>query len=187
VTRALLVAGSAGSSAGLRAVLGVIGPGCPWAVVCAVHVSPDAGDLVGAAMTTMTRADLQIASDCEPLTPGVVRVAPAGYHLLIDDGLLRLSQDEPVLHSRPSFDVLFRSAAEDLGPDLIAVLLSGANADGAAGLRAIRRRGGRTLVQDPATAEFPQMPRAAVALDAAEQCLAPGAIAEQLLQWGAAP
>jgi PAS domain S-box-containing protein len=84
--------------------------------------------------------------------------------MLIEDGSVALSVDEPVQFSRPSIDVLFESASAEHGERTIGVVLTGANADGAEGLGAIKRRGGYTIVQDPASAERPEMPEAARAI-----------------------
>ena len=102
--------------------------------------------------------------DKERVEPGVVYVAPPDYHMLVDVGpAIALSADDPVNFSRPSIDVLFESAAEAFQSLVTGVLLTGGNHDGAKGLRRICDSGGRALVQDPATAEMPVMPRAALA------------------------
>ena len=103
------------------------------------------------------------AGDKDPIEPGHVYVAPPDYHLLVERGSFALSVDEHVRHARPSIDVLFESAADTYGARVIGVVLTGANADGADGLARIVERGGAALVQDPATAEAPEMPRAALA------------------------
>ena len=100
--------------------------------------------------------------DKTPIVPGTVHLAPADYHTLIEEGYFSLSMDEPVAFSRPSIDVTFQSAADTYGNRTVGVVLTGANADGAQGLRRIADRGGLTLVQTPATAESPAMPAAAL-------------------------
>jgi two-component system chemotaxis response regulator CheB len=93
-----------------------------------------------------------------------VYLAPSDYHLLVEDGgLLALSVDAPVRFARPSIDVLFESVADAYGPSAIGVMLTSSNDDGVEGARAIKRAGGRIVVQDPATAESPIGPRAALA------------------------
>ena len=89
-------------------------------------------------------------------------IAPADYHLLVERGHFSLSTDEPVRYARPSIDVALTSAADACGPRAVGVVLTGANADGADGLASIAGRGGLAIVQDPATAESPAMPRAAL-------------------------
>ncbi len=102
------------------------------------------------------------AEDRDPIRPGRVYVAPPGYHLLVDESRLALSTEGPVQYARPSIDVLFESAADACGAGVVGVVLTGTNADGARGLARIKERGGMAVVQDPATAERPQMPEAAL-------------------------
>ena len=105
------------------------------------------------------------AQDKISLRPGTLVFAPPNYHLLIErDMTLSLSQDEPVCFARPSIDVLFESAAYAFGESICGVLLTGANNDGALGLKSIHECGGITIVQDPETAEAPAMPLAALKL-----------------------
>lgn len=104
------------------------------------------------------------AEEKELLEPGWLHVAPAGYHMLVEaDGTVSLSVDAPVRHSRPSIDVLFESSASAFGAAVLAVLLTGANDDGAAGVAAVRRAGGRVAIQNPAGAERREMPDAGLA------------------------
>lgn len=103
------------------------------------------------------------AEDKEPISPGHVYLAPPGYHLLADGGRFALSTEAPVSHSRPSVDVLFESLAQSFGRRVIGVILTGANADGAAGLAEIIRHGGGAVVQSPTSAEKRAMPDAAIA------------------------
>jgi len=112
-----------------------------------------------------THAKVVEAQDKMPVEPDHVYFAPPGYHLLIERELtLSLTQDEPVHFSRPSIDVLFESAARAYGSSLCGILLTGANADGAAGLQTIQTMGGITMVHDPSDAEVPAMPLAALNL-----------------------
>ena len=103
------------------------------------------------------------AEDKEPIRIGHVYFAPPNYHLLIEDNrTFSLSTDEKVNYCRPSIDVLFESAADVYGPRLAAIILTGANNDGAEGLRLIKEKGGLVIVQDPQSAEFSLMPAAAL-------------------------
>jgi two-component system chemotaxis response regulator CheB len=99
--------------------------------------------------------------DKDELRPGHVYLAPADYHLLVEPGAVALSTDPPVNHARPSIDMLFESAADAYGDQVVAVVLTGASDDGARGALRIRQRGGTVIVQDPATATSPIMPAAA--------------------------
>lgn len=134
--------------------------GLPIAVVQHRHKQSDH------LLTTLLQDDTPLCvcevEDKAPIVPGNVYVAPADYHLLVEEGYFSLSTDEPVRFSRPSIDVLFESAADTYGSRAIGVVLTGANADGAQGLRRIVDRGGLAFVQTPATAESPTMPTAAI-------------------------
>lgn len=102
------------------------------------------------------------ADDKQEIKQNCVYFAPADYHLLIEKGEFSLSVDEAVAFSRPSIDVMFESAADAYGDRLVGVVLTGSNADGARGAARIKKRGGFVIAQDPATAEAPEMPQAAV-------------------------
>ena len=145
-------------------VLTGLGPGFGAAIVVAQHRSPDDEDgLLPDLLARRSGLPVADGADKNELVPGEVIVAPAGYHLLVEDGGVELTCEDLVQYSRPSIDVLFESVAEEYGPRAIGVVLTGANADGARGLEEIARRGGHTIVQDPATAERPEMPAAALA------------------------
>ena len=100
--------------------------------------------------------------DKQPIKPGCIYLAPADYHLLVERGEFSLSVDAAVAYSRPSIDVLFESAADAYRESVVGVVLTGANADGARGVKRIKQHGGTVIVQDPATAEAPAMPQAAI-------------------------
>jgi len=103
------------------------------------------------------------AQDKTEIQSGHVYFAPPSYHLLVEkDFSLSLSQDEPVQFARPSIDVLFETAATTYGPHACGIVLTGANADGARGLKYIHQKGGYTIVQDPNRAEVSTMPYAAI-------------------------
>jgi two-component system chemotaxis response regulator CheB len=101
----------------------------------------------------------------EPLQAGTVYVAPGGRHLRVVDGHVELDEGPRVSFARPSIDVLFESVAAAYGGRAIGVLLSGGGTDGVRGLHAIKRGEGITIVQDPQTARFPYLPRAALITD----------------------
>ncbi|PZR27213.1 MAG: chemotaxis protein CheB [Citrobacter freundii] len=104
------------------------------------------------------------ADEKEPITNGIVYLAPPGYHLLVEsDRTFSLSVDKPVSYSRPSIDVLFETAAYVYREGLIGIILTGANKDGAAGITAISECGGLTIAQNPDEAQYPSMPAAAIA------------------------
>jgi two-component system, chemotaxis family, protein-glutamate methylesterase/glutaminase len=118
--------------------------------------------------------------DKDDLTAGTIHLAPADYHVLVEGGSVSLSVEGPVNHSRPSVDLAFETAAEEHGAGMVAVLLSGLGRDGARGIVAVRRHGGRTLVQDPDDADRPDMPLAAIATGAVDEVVASERIGARL-------
>lgn len=148
----------------LGALLEGLGEDFPAPIVVAQHRDEhDEEELLARLLARRARLDVVDADDKMDLTRGRVLLAPAGYHLLVENGCVGLSTEGRVQYSRPSVDVLFESAADAYGEQVVAVVLTGANRDGAGGLRAIVRRGGTVFVQDPDEAERPEMPRAALA------------------------
>ncbi|WP_395748324.1 chemotaxis protein CheB [Prosthecobacter sp.] len=163
VIQALVIGGSAGAVSALLQLLPVLPADFPLAVMVVIHLPPEDNGALAGFLNSQCQMRVKEAEDKEPVVPGVVCLAPAGYHLLVEpDFHLSLSQDDPVLFSRPSIDVLFESAADAYGSSLAAVILTGASADGAQGLHAVHRAGGRTFVQEPSTAAAPIMPQAAL-------------------------
>jgi two-component system, chemotaxis family, protein-glutamate methylesterase/glutaminase len=116
------------------------------------------------------------------MLPNNVYFAPGDYHMLVEPGLLALSIDPPVCYARPSIDVLFESVADAYGPAAIGVMLTSSNEDGANGARAIKRAGGRVYVQDPAEAESPIGPLAALARTPVDGVLKIEALAGELIR-----
>ena len=131
-------------------------------VVVVQHRSPDTPGFLAELLQTHTRLCVVEVDDKRPIAAGHVYVAPSNYHVLIEPGFFSLTTDAPVRYSRPSIDVTFVSAADEYGQRTVGVVLTGANEDGASGLKRIVDRGGYAIVQDPATAEGAAMPRAAL-------------------------
>jgi len=156
-----------GGSAGALEALGMFLPDLPREfsipIALVVHLPPTKPSVVPNVLGARCALHVKEPDDKEPLVPATLYVAPPNYHLLIEKNRsFSLSVDDPVLFSRPSIDVLFESAADAYGPGLAGVLLTGANEDGARGLRRIKDAGGLTIVQSPATAAVATMPEAAL-------------------------
>lgn len=157
-----MVGASFGGFEALKVVLGALPAEYPVPVAIVQHQgSPGAG--LATLLQRYTALVVMDAEDKDDLLPGIAYVAPPGYHLLVEPGSVALSVDPPVSHARPSIDVLFESAADVYGPTAIGVILTGTGQDGAIGLARIKQRGGRTIVQDPASATRGAMPAAALA------------------------
>jgi two-component system chemotaxis response regulator CheB len=161
---AIAVVGTSwGGLAALRELVSCLPPDLAVPVVIVQHRHKMSDEALPKLLQDRTSLPVCEAEDKMPIEPGRVYVAPADYHLLVErDGYFTLSVEEPVRYSRPSIDVTFTSAADAFGARTIGVVLTGANADGSAGLKRIAERGGATLVQEPATAESPAMPAAAL-------------------------
>jgi two-component system, chemotaxis family, protein-glutamate methylesterase/glutaminase len=153
-------------------------------IVVAQHRHRNSNEGLPAFFRRKTHFNVVDAEDKQWLEPAHVYLAPADYHLLVERtdrrGELHLSCDEAVRHSRPSIDVLFESAADAYGPQLIGLVLTGANDDGARGAKRIKQRGGIVIVQDPFTAEAPAMPSAVQATVKVDQVLPLEGIASYL-------
>lgn len=161
--RAVAIGASAGAVQALLKILPALPADYPAAVMIVVHVPPDRDNALVALFQSKCRIRVKEAEDKEIVAAGTVYFAPSDYHLLVEaDHSLSLSSDELVNHSRPSVDVLLESAADAYGEDLLGVVLTGANDDGARGLRAIVDAGGVAVVEEPAGAYAPTMPAAAL-------------------------
>jgi two-component system chemotaxis response regulator CheB len=123
--------------------------------------------------------------DKEPIMPGHIYLAPRDYHLLIENRSFALSTAAPIVFARPSIDLLFECAADEYGAGALGVILTGRNRDGALGLAAINKRGGCTIVQEPTSAEFREMPDAAIAQTEVDWILPLKGIADRLTELSA--
>lgn len=148
----------------LRRVLGGLPANFDLPIVVVQHRHRDSDHLLVSLLQDNTALKVNEIEDKTALEPGGVYVAPAEYHVLVEVGQLQLSTEEPVRFSRPSIDVMFESAADAYGSRTIGVIMTGANDDGARGLRRIADRGGAAIIEDPATAESAIMPTAALKL-----------------------
>ena len=163
VPRAIAIGGSAGALGALMTLLPSLPSGSPFPLFIVTHFPPDKESLLPSLLAPSCAITVKEAEDKEDIRPGTAYFAPPNYHLLIDpDFRLSLSSDEPVLYSRPSIDVLFESAADVYREGLLGIVLTGANQDGAHGLRAICDSGGTAWIQSAQTAEVPAMPLAAL-------------------------
>lgn len=160
---AVAIGASAGGVEALSAVLPALNRSCRVPTFVVVHVPRERPSLLSQLFASKCSLAVVEALDKQPIEPGVIYFAPPDYHLLVDGDHLALSIDDLVHYCRPAVDVLFQSAADRYGPGLLALVLSGANQDGAAGLKYVAAAGGQTLVQRPDCAVAPQMPQAALA------------------------
>ncbi|RVU00365.1 chemotaxis protein CheB [Mucilaginibacter limnophilus] len=161
--RCVIIGGSAGSLQVVQHILNKLKPGFQLPVIIVLHRKTDHTSGLTDVFNYRSTLPVKEAEDKEIINPGTAYVAPADYHLLIEKDLsFSLDGSEKVHYSRPSIDVSFDAASEAFGAGLIGVLLSGANADGTKGLEIIRAKGGISIVQNPASAQVPFMPKHAI-------------------------
>jgi two-component system chemotaxis response regulator CheB len=154
---------SLGGMRALETILSALPADFPAAIAVVQHRYRTSNEGLPAYLSKSSALEVVDVEDKQWIKPGRVYLAPANYHLLVEEGMFNLSVDEAVAHSRPSVDVLFESAADAYGRSVVGVILTGANQDGARGVARIKKLGGFVVVQDPKTAEAPAMPEAAIA------------------------
>ncbi|WP_256012857.1 chemotaxis protein CheB [Desertivirga xinjiangensis] len=160
---ALLIGCSAGGFNLVYELVSALPAEFPLPVVVIIHRSRRYKSSIEELLDTKSQACVKLAEDKEVLKKGIVYFAPPDYHLLLEpEGCFSLDSSEPVLFSRPSIDVTFKSVSDVYKQNVIAMLFSGANEDGAEGLCYIRDRGGLIVIQDPKSAEVRRMPEAAL-------------------------
>ena len=178
-TDLLLIGGSAGAFDSLLRIIEAIPLGYNKAVVIIIHRGKNNFTDIENLFGPHCRTKVTEVTDKETIQKGTVYIAPSNYHLLFEDSeTFALDVSEAVWYSKPSIDVTFESAAEIYGNKCAAILLSGANADGAAGMLSLLKSGAITIAQNPNDAEVPIMPQAAIANKAARYILT----CNQLLQ-----
>ena len=169
---AVVIGVSCGGLDALKKIFTSLPADFPLPVLVVQHLHPSQSDEFFSGFQGSCPLNIKTADEKEMIVAGTIYFAPPNYHLLVEkDRTLTLSVDERVNFSRPSVDVLFESAADVFGAGLVGVVLTGANADGADGLRIIKERGGLTVVQDPASAVADYMPRAALDAVSADHVL----------------
>lgn len=162
--QAVVIGASAGGIEALAQLLPWVPANCRVPIIVVVHLPPDQPSLLAELSAGWCALPARTPLDKEPASGGIVWYAPPDYHLMVEeDHTFSLSVDPPVNHSRPSIDVLFESAADAYGRGVLAIVLTGANEDGATGARAVQQAGGTVIVQEPSTALAPRMPEAAIA------------------------
>ncbi|MFZ3282755.1 chemotaxis protein CheB [Pseudomonas sp.] len=169
---AIVVGASAGGVEALLSLLGPLRQGFVLPIIVVLHLPEERRSQLAEVFARRLMLPVEEATDKQDIAPGTVYFATPGYHLSVEqDRSLSLSLEERVHYSRPSIDYLFESAADAYGESLAAVLLTGANHDGARGLAQVKRRGGLTIVQDPEEAQVATMPLAALKIQQPDHVL----------------
>jgi two-component system chemotaxis response regulator CheB len=161
---AIVIGSSAGGLHALFYILEHLPEDLSLPLIIVQHRMAEQHELLEELLQSRTRKIVKQADEKETIEKGVIYIAPPGYHLLIEtDRTFSLTVDRPVSYSRPSIDVMFETAATAYREALIGIILTGANRDGAAGIKKISDYGGFTIAQDPEEAQFSSMPDAAIA------------------------
>lgn len=185
---AVAVGVSTGGLRALETILQALSPEFPLPIFIVQHIDRDAGSGLAQLLDQRCALTVKEADDNDEIVPATAYLAPANYHLLVESReRLMLSVDPHVSFARPSIDVLFESAADVFGPRLIGIVLTGANFDGAEGLKRVKERGGLTIVQEPSDAEAAQMPRAALGATRVDHVVTLGRIGPLLELLAGAP
>lgn len=160
---AIVIGASAGAVEALSRLLPPLPASFPLPILIVVHLPADKKSVMADLFRAKCHMQVHEAEDKQAIEPGTIYFAPSDYHILVEkNGTISLSSEEPVLFSRPSIDILFETAADAYGETLIGIILTGANNDGAEGLRAVMASGGQALVQSPALAHARYMPEFAL-------------------------
>lgn len=168
----VVVGASAGGVSALQALLSSLPKALALPVLVVLHLPRDRPSRIADLLDAGCPLPVREAEDKQPLQPGTVTFAPPDYHLLVEDrATLALSVDPPVLFSRPAIDPLFESAADVFGDGVLAILLTGASADGSDGVAAVRQAGGEAWIQCPEEAYSSMMPASALAHAGADAVL----------------
>jgi two-component system chemotaxis response regulator CheB len=168
----LLLGGSAGSFKLLYKIVKFLSPGLNKTIIIIIHRKKNFTSEIEKLFADNSRISLREINDKDKILNDTIYIAPANYHTLIEkDGFFSLDVSEAVWYSKPSIDVTFESAAEIYKDRCIAILLSGANQDGAMGLLKLKNAGSVTIAQHPEDAEMPEMPATAINLNATDYVL----------------
>ena len=163
--KAVVIGASAGGVEALLTIFAGLKSGYRLPIIVVLHLPDERRSQLAEVSVRRVALPVREVQDKQPIVPGTLYFAAPGYHVSVEHDLsLSLSQEEPVHYSRPAIDYLFESAADVYQQRLAAILLTGANQDGARGLSQVKQSGGLTIIQDPDEAQVATMPRAALEL-----------------------
>jgi len=180
----VFIGGSAGSIAPIITILSSLPADFNLIITLVIHSGMDNDISMSEALANHSALTVIEISDKEQAMPNTIYVAPSDYHLYVENKQhFSLSEDKKEHYSRPAINVTFTSAAEVFGEYCIAILLSGANEDGAEGLLKVKHHGGITIVQSPKSSQVDIMPQSAIDNRAANKILSPKEIISLLLDY----
>jgi two-component system, chemotaxis family, protein-glutamate methylesterase/glutaminase len=180
----IVIGGSAGSLEVILEITNRLPLFATAIIIIVVHRKIDNDSILEDLIAHKTLYPVKEVEDKDPIIPGTIYIAPPDYHLLIENkDTFSLDSSEKVHFSRPAIDVTFESVAEIFTNRVMGILLSGANADGAAGLVCIKEMGGHTLVQNPKTAEMSIMPQQAINRNIVDCIAEPAEISQAIVRF----
>lgn len=180
-SKVVVIGTSAGGPDALRRLLGLLPPDLPAAVLVVMHIGSHYS-ILPKILERDVGMPVRHAEDNDSIVPGTILIAPPDHHMLVEDGLIRLSRAAKENFARPAIDPLFRCAAFYYRENAIGVILTGMLDDGTIGLQAIKAYGGVALVQDPNEADEPDMPRSALKYVQVDGCLPLNGLAQRLIE-----
>lgn len=181
--KAVAIGGSAGSFSVVSKLLSQIREDFNLPVIICLHRLKHVRSGLVESMRLRSNLEIIEPNDKDKIEPGKVYIAPSNYHLFVEyDGTFSLSTEPPLNHSRPSIDHTLSSAAYVYRNKLIGIVLTGANKDGAAGMKDIAEKKGLTIIQDPGTCEIDTMPKSVARVIKPDKILTPGQIVDFLNQ-----
>ncbi|MFW6351199.1 MAG: chemotaxis protein CheB [Bacteroidota bacterium] len=179
--KVVVIGGSAGSFSVVSKILSQLNPGFPLPLVLCLHRLKHVRSGLVEGLNMKSKIPVVEPYDKEKLKPGIAVLAPSNYHLFVEfDSSISLSTEEVNNHSRPSIDYAYSSAAYAFRDKTLGIILTGANKDGAKGMKSIHDKNGYTVVQDPSTCDVDTMPRAALKLFSPDEVLSPEEIVKML-------
>ncbi|MEJ3662771.1 chemotaxis protein CheB [Pseudomonas fragi] len=162
---AVVIGASAGGVEALLTIFAELTADFFLPIIVVLHLPDERRSQLAEVFAQRVALPVREVQDKQPIVPGTLYFAAPGYHVSVEqDQSFSLSQEEPVHYSRPAIDYLFESAADVYQQRLAAILLTGANRDGARGMSQVNQAGGLTIIQDPDEAQVATMPRAALEL-----------------------
>ncbi len=162
--KAIVIGSSAGGLNALKEIFSVLDSRFSIPIIVVQHVSPHSDNYITTYLNKICAITVKEADEKEPIEGGKIYFAPPNFHLLIEeDNTISFSTEERVNFARPSIDILFETAVFAYGSNIVGIILTGANNDGAKGMKLINQYKGVTIVQDPKTAEVDTMPNCAIA------------------------
>ncbi len=161
--KAIVIGSSAGGLNALKSIIHALSPAFEMPIIITQHTSPNSESYLAKFLNQQTHLTVKEVDGGEKILKSHIYIAPPNFHLLVEEDFsLSLTVDEKVNFSRPSIDILFETAALAYKQNVIGIILTGANNDGASGIEYIKKYGGFTIAQSPLTADVPTMPQAAI-------------------------